>query len=115
MQQAADAILRYYRSQPHLSLSDSLRSADTFRADFASKALPGTTLSPSDIKVLIKYLERDRRSIVTDKEVVKFIDTESDEEGAHIVTQVDRGVLEMKLAVAKLQAQIDSIQQQIEE
>ena len=65
--------------------------------------------------MLIKYLERDRRSIVTDKEVVKFVDEASDTESARIVTQVDHGVLEMELAVAKLQDQIEDIHRQIEE
>ena len=89
-------MLEHYRSKSHLSLSDALRSVDTFRAEFASKALPGVTLTSSDVKVLIKYLERDRRAIVTSREVIKFVDEESEAEGARIMTQVDHGVLEMK-------------------
>ncbi|KAF8583189.1 hypothetical protein K439DRAFT_1647301 [Ramaria rubella] len=115
LEQAADAVLEYHRSEPQLSLTDSLHSVDTFRAEFASKALPGVVLSISDIKVLIKYLERDKGVIVTSKEVIKFIDEEADEEGARVVTQLDHGVLEMKLAVDRLQDQIDDIHCQIED
>jgi charged multivesicular body protein 7 len=108
-------VLESYHSNVHLSISDSLRNLDTFRAEFASKALPGVTLTVADTKILLQYLERDRRVIVIDRDVIKFVDEESNAESARLVTQVDHGVLEMKLAVDKLQEQIDDIQRQIEE
>ncbi|KAF8480603.1 hypothetical protein JB92DRAFT_2766282 [Gautieria morchelliformis] len=115
LEQAANAVLEYHRSEPHLSISDSLRNLDTFRAEFAAKALPGVTLTSSDIKILLRYLERDRKAIVTDRDVIKFVDEESEAEGARLVTQVDHGVLEMTLAVDRLQDQIDDIHRQIED
>jgi charged multivesicular body protein 7 len=114
-QQAADGIMKSYRARPRLALADSLYDMDTFYAEFASKALPDVTLSSIDIKVLVKFLQRDRKVIVTTKDVIKFIDDEEEAETARIVTQIDCGVLEMKLAVNKLQSQIEDIQQQIEE
>ena len=107
--------MEYHRSEPRLSISDSLRSLDTFRAEFASRALPGVTLTLSDTKVLLKYLERDRKVVVTDRDVIKFVDEESQAEGARLVTQVDHGILEMKLAVDRLQEQIEGIHRQIDE
>ncbi|KAF8589981.1 hypothetical protein K439DRAFT_1644850 [Ramaria rubella] len=79
LEQAADAVLEYYHSEPQLPLTDSLHSVDTFREEFASKALPGVVLSASDIKVLTKYLERDKGVIVMSKGIIKFIDEEADE------------------------------------
>jgi charged multivesicular body protein 7 len=104
-----------------VSLADTLYSFDSFRATFAASALPGVTLSDKDLRVLLKFLERDRRAVVTEREVrlawlfgcrahcsqvIKFV-------GAGFstpeVTAVDRGALELKCAVANLTAQIDSI------
>ena len=48
-------------------------------------------------------------------EVIKFVDEESEAEGARIVTQVDHGVLEMKTAIDRLKEQIEDIHRQIEE
>lgn len=53
---------------PQISLASSLYSLESFRAEFADCALPGVTLSDADLKVLIRYLARDKRHIVTDKE-----------------------------------------------
>jgi charged multivesicular body protein 7 len=74
--------------------------------------LPNVTLSLPDIKVLVKYLERDRRVLVTFNEVIKF--PHGFQENP-VVTQVDHGILELKLAINKLDSQIEHIQRQIEE
>ena len=52
-----------------VSLADTLYSFDSFRATFATSALPGVTLSDKDLRVLLKFLERDRRAVVTEGEV----------------------------------------------
>lgn len=111
LEQAADAIIEYYHSQPCLSLADSLYDIDSFREKFASHAFPDVTLSTSDIKVLVKYLERDRQVIVTAKDVIKFLEKSNNA----MVTQVDQGVLELKLAVNRMHLQIEDIQSQIED
>jgi len=102
-----------YRSKTHVSLADTVYDIQTFHAEFASKALPDVILSLADIKVLLNFLERDRQVVVTAKDVIKFVDEKSTEPS--IVTQVDHGVLELKLAVEKLNYQIEDIQHQIEE
>jgi charged multivesicular body protein 7 len=65
---AADAVLAFQRGQG-MSPADTLYNFDSFRATFASSALPGVTLSDKDLCVLVKYLERDRRAVITEKEV----------------------------------------------
>jgi len=65
---AADAVLALQRERG-MSPADTLYNFDSFRATFASSALPGVTLSEKDLCVLVKYLERDRRAVITEKEV----------------------------------------------
>lgn len=50
-------------------MADSLYSMESFRAEFAQGTLENTTLSELDMKVLVKYLERERRAVVLDKDV----------------------------------------------
>ncbi len=68
VERAADAVLACQHERG-VSLADTLYSFDTFRAIFASSALPGITLSDKDLRVLIKFLERDRRAVITENEV----------------------------------------------
>ncbi|KAL4067921.1 Snf7-domain-containing protein [Scleroderma citrinum] len=94
-----------------MSLADSLHTEESFRNEFGSKVLPGVTLSETDTKVLLKYLERDRRILVRDQQVIKFIAAGREEQ----VTTVDYGILELKTAVNNLQAQVDRVQNKIDE
>lgn len=68
VERAADAVLACQHERG-VSLADTLYSFDTFRAAFASSALPGITLSDKDLRVLIKFLGRDRRAVITENEV----------------------------------------------
>ena len=52
-----------------MSLADTLYSFVSFRATFAAFALPRVALSDKDLRVLVKVLERDRRVVITEKEV----------------------------------------------
>ena len=126
VERAADAVLACQRERG-VSLADTLYSFDTFRATFASSALPGVALSDKDLCVLVKFLERDRRVVITEKEVrcrnpfplhhtycyqvIKFVEASS---GTKEVTAVDHGVLELKTAVANLSTQIDQITAKID-
>lgn len=119
-ERAADAVLASQRSRA-VGLADTLYSFDSFRDTFAASALPGVTLSDKDLRVLIKFLERDRRVVITEKEVrpatlvglhthyyqvIKFVAANS---GTLEVTAIDRGILELKTATANLSTQIDDI------
>lgn len=68
VERAANAVLGLQRGRG-MSPADTLYNFDSFRATFASSALPGVTLSDKDLCVLVKYLERDRRAVITEKEV----------------------------------------------
>jgi charged multivesicular body protein 7 len=52
-----------------VGIADTLYTYDSFRATFATSALPGVTLSDKDLRVLIKFLERDKRVVITEREV----------------------------------------------
>jgi charged multivesicular body protein 7 len=128
VERAADAVLACQRERG-VSLADTLYNFDTFRATFASSALPGITLSDKDLRVLVKFLERDRRAVITENEVrcrdrfpytiliadcyqvIKFVEASS---GIREITAVDRGVLELKTAVANLSTQIDQVTARID-
>ena len=65
---AADAVLASQRARG-VGIADTLYTFDSFRATFARSALPGVTLSDKDLRVLIKFLERDKRVVITEREV----------------------------------------------
>ena len=66
--QAADT-LETLRDGAGISPADNLYTLEEFRGEFGANVLPGVTLSETDTKVLIKYLERERRLVVLDEEV----------------------------------------------
>ena len=68
VERAADAVLACQRERG-VGLADTLYNFDTFRATFASSALPGVTLSDKDLSILVNFLERDRRAVITENEV----------------------------------------------
>ena len=123
---AADAVLALQRGRA-MSPADTLYNFDSFCTTFASSALPGVTLSDKDLRVLVKYLERDRRAVITEKkvrpwdfssnsitycsQVIKFVNASS---GTREVTAVDHGILELKTAVANLSTQIDEVTAKID-
>ncbi|EJU05330.1 hypothetical protein DACRYDRAFT_46449 [Dacryopinax primogenitus] len=112
LEKAADAILEHEQSKSHLSIVDRLHNAASFLKEYREVAFPGVVLSETDVKALLKYLERDRKAIVMEKEVIKFIDEDSAEE---TITEVDRGVLEMKIAIERIESQMDDIERRMSE
>lgn len=66
VERAADVV---EESRGAMSLADSLFSVESFQKEFASRVLPGVTLSDTDTKVLLRYLERDKRMLVRDRDV----------------------------------------------
>ncbi|CCM04593.1 uncharacterized protein FIBRA_06774 [Fibroporia radiculosa] len=112
VEQAADAIIQRQRDKTTGSLADPLYSLDSFRREFANQAFDDVMLSDLDVEVLIKFLERDRKVLVIQKEVMKFVETGGAQ--SRDITPVDEGLLEIKTALTKLQAQIDGLQKQID-
>ena len=68
VEQAADT-LEKLRDGAGISPADNLYTIEEFRREFGANVIPGAVLSETDIKVLIKYLERERRVIVQDGDV----------------------------------------------
>ena len=110
VEQAADTILRIRDTQGGGGPADDLFSFDSFRQAFGTAVNASGTLGEADTKVLIKFLERDRKIIAVDKGVIKFINGGQ----AVDITVVDRGILELKIAVQSLELQIDNIQRKID-
>ncbi|KAG1782619.1 Snf7-domain-containing protein [Suillus placidus] len=108
--QAADT-LETFQDGAGLSPAENLYTFEDFRREFGVKVLPGVVLSEMDTKVLIKYLERERRVVVQNGDVIKFVTASHDRE----ITAVDRGILQLKTAVRNLREQVDSIQNKIDQ
>lgn len=69
LKRAAAAVIEHQQSRPRLSFVDMLHNRESFRAEFGKIAVPGHTLSERDVDVLVKYLQRDKGVLVTEKEV----------------------------------------------
>jgi charged multivesicular body protein 7 len=68
VEQAADTLDKL-RDGVGISPADNLYTIEEFRREFGANVIPEVVLSETDIKVLIKYLERERRVIVQDGDV----------------------------------------------
>ena len=73
LEKAADLVLESQSKKTGISLADSLYSYDSFRRTFGGTIFPDVFLSDNDVRVLVKYLERDRKAVVTGKNVSRFI------------------------------------------
>ncbi|KIM87189.1 hypothetical protein PILCRDRAFT_815664 [Piloderma croceum F 1598] len=111
VEKAAHAVVRIREANRGIGAADGLFNFEGFRKEFGDKVNAGNILSEGDVKVLVKFLERDRKVVVVDKEVIKFVDEGQIAE----ITAVDRGILELKTAVENLHAQVDSIQRKIDD
>ncbi|KAM5535167.1 hypothetical protein V8D89_011103 [Ganoderma adspersum] len=110
---AAERILEQQRQKNSGHVADQLYNVESFRAEFASVAFEDAPLSGLDLKVVLKFLERDKGAIIVRGEVIKFVGESTDQ--ASEVTTVDTGILALKTSVEKLQAQVDNIQQRIDD
>jgi len=117
LESAAKAVLDAQRAKGAIGPSSALYSFATFRHEFGDLATPhaGATLSETDVRVLVKHLERDRGCLVVNKQadIIKFVEEGSSEH--ETITSVDKGVLEMATVAQRLQDQVDEIQKRIEE
>ena len=66
---AADGVLQKQQEKLGASESESLFNFETFKKEFASTALEGVTLSDNDLRVLLRFLERDRQAIIMQRGV----------------------------------------------
>ncbi|PPQ63058.1 hypothetical protein CVT24_005913 [Panaeolus cyanescens] len=115
LEKAADRVMEI-QDRRLAGPGEALYTVDTFREVFA-QAVGGDvagSLSDTDAKVLLKYLERERGVIVVEKEVIKFVDSSTSVED-RTITAVDRGILELKTAIRNLNAQVEALQRKINE
>ncbi|KAI0362089.1 hypothetical protein OH77DRAFT_1389098 [Trametes cingulata] len=113
LERAAERVLERQRQKSTGNHADVLYNVESFRDEFSACAFEDAPLSDLDVKVVLKFLERDKRAIVIKGEVIKFVEqgvAESLE-----ITAVDSGLLALKTAVQKLQAQVDSLQSRIDQ
>lgn len=69
VEKAGERILELQRLSPGISLADSLYSLESFKRKFASCGVENGVLSDLDLRVALKYLERDKRVIVVQGDV----------------------------------------------
>ena len=68
LERAADAVLSKQEAKAGIDLAGSLYNFESFKSAFAG-ILPDVTLSDLDLKVLLKFLVRDKRAVVRQGEV----------------------------------------------
>lgn len=69
LESAAERILERQRLKDTGHVADTLYNVESFRAEFAECALEGATLSGTDLRVVLKFLERDKGAIIVRGEV----------------------------------------------
>ena len=120
----ADKFIESHKGKASLNLSESLYTPESFKKQ--ARALLNLSLTDTDVQVLIRYLARDRRVLVAETQVgvpfcdrcivltstqaLKFIDTDSPQRE---ITSIDRGVLEMKSTIEKLDVQVEDLANKI--
>ena len=72
VEKAGERILEQQKLSPGISLADSLYSFESFKRKFASCAVDNGVLSDLDLKVILKYLQRDKNVIVVQNDVCVF-------------------------------------------
>ncbi|KAJ3763887.1 Snf7-domain-containing protein [Lentinula raphanica] len=111
---AGDAILERQRTKS-AGPADALYSFDLFRKTFSECVVGCGTedlevMTELDMKVILRYLERDKHAVVVEDGVVKFINNGATAD----ITAVDRGILELKTAVANLHFQIEGLHRKVD-
>ena len=124
VEKVAEAILSRYYSSPRLSALDCLYSRRTFVEQLVKPAFKATVsnsssaiVAPSetDLDVLLKYLARDRKVALVDKEVIKLeLEPGSIESDAKI-SEHERGIVDVRDTHAKVEKQIEEIEKRIKE
>jgi charged multivesicular body protein 7 len=120
----ADKFIEVHKGSASLNLSESLYTPESFKKQ--ARTLLNLSLTDTDVQVLIRYLVRDRRVLVAESQVgvslcdrrivltstqaLKFMDTNSPQRE---ITSIDRGVLEMKATIEKLDAQVEDLANKI--
>jgi len=127
LERAADEVLKMQQEKVG-GAGKKLYTLEGFRNAFGSVLDTKAALIEGDAKILLKFLERDRKALVFDSEVryfpsfpaynhceqvIKFLVGEISI--PHEISPVDRGILELKNAVENLQTQVEGLQYKIDQ
>jgi len=112
LERAADKVLERQAGKIR-GVGDRLYSFDGFRQEFGSVLGAEDALTEGDATVLLKFLERDKKAVLYDKEVIKFL--VDDPSIPREINGADRGILELRGAVQNLHAQVDGLQHKMDE
>jgi charged multivesicular body protein 7 len=69
VEQAADRILEHQETIDNGSAADTVYSWEGFKKTFGGLALENGSMSDEDVKVVVKFLQRDRHVVAADKQV----------------------------------------------
>ncbi|GAO51001.1 hypothetical protein SAICODRAFT_18526 [Saitoella complicata NRRL Y-17804] len=108
LESAANNVLRLACSRISSPYTDPIYSTQTFTETFAATAVPGTTLSATDVKALLTFLSRDKGEIRIDGDTIKFKSSPGAELPAEI-TEADHSVAKLHTAILNLTRQIDAL------
>jgi len=111
VEKAADKLLDKQRKRV-AGAADRLYSLDGFKNEFGSVLGTDTPLSDKDAMILLKFLERDRKVLVYDKDMIKLCEGSS---GPKEITSVDRGILELSNAVKRMHEQVEELHSRIDQ
>lgn len=124
-QTITDMILSIHRSSPRLSPLESLFSYQSFQSQLVNPALSqlsdkgdeesksSLTCSPLDLQVLIKFMTRDRGVAISNGKVIKLEHIEG--EKPSIVSEEERGIVNVKDTYARLESQVEELEKRIKE
>ncbi|RIA87704.1 Snf7-domain-containing protein [Glomus cerebriforme] len=125
LKEAAERVLQHHEKNAVHGITDNLFTLTSFKAEYASVAVPNVVLSDIDLKVLLYYLEFGEKMLVT--EVWYGISDEEKEEEFIIkmrsrkdkniskleISEVDRGIICIKETSRKLHIQIEGVEEKI--
>ena len=64
LEKAADIVLQKQHAKSGVSLADTLYDFESFTKELSHDSIDGVTLSDTDMKVILKYLERDKKAVI---------------------------------------------------
>ncbi|CAG8713471.1 13984_t:CDS:2 [Gigaspora margarita] len=124
LKEAAIRVLQYQEKHGINGITDNLYTLSSFKAEFATVAMPNVTLSDFDIKILIIYLESERKVLITgslheddnNKDmIIKFKAKNLNANTKFEITSIDRGIIYIRETCDKLHQQIHDIEERIKE
>ncbi|KAG8781564.1 hypothetical protein FRC15_008551, partial [Serendipita sp. 397] len=106
----ADSIIAAQDEKSSLTISETIYSLDSFKK-YAESCSPthSIRLSDLDVKILLRYLSRDRHVLVVQGEVIKF----AEDPALRRITSIDQGVFELKSTIERVEQQIEHIETSI--